>query len=50
MPVVSLKEILDRAFEERYGAVPVDGALGSLASVKPVAYGYAKRNWGFDFN
>jgi adenosine deaminase CECR1 len=38
------------AFEERYGAVPVDGALGSLASLKPVAYGYAKRNWGFDFN
>jgi adenosine deaminase CECR1 len=37
-------------FERRYGASTVDGALGSLASVRPVAYGYAKRNWGFDFN
>jgi adenosine deaminase CECR1 len=38
------------AFEARYGAVTLDGALGSLASVKPVSYGYAGRNWGFDFN
>jgi adenosine deaminase CECR1 len=38
------------AFEGRYGAVPLDRALGALASVRPVAYGYARRNWGFDFN
>ena len=38
------------AFEERYGAVPADAALGALGSVKPVAYGYARRTWGFDFN
>ncbi len=37
-------------FESRYGLGTVDGALGSLASVRPVTYGYAKRNWGFDFN
>jgi adenosine deaminase CECR1 len=37
-------------FEGRYGAVPLDRALGALASVKPVAYGYARRTWGFDFN
>jgi adenosine deaminase CECR1 len=37
------------AFEEKYGMVPLEGALGSLSSVRPVAYGYAKRNWGFDF-
>jgi adenosine deaminase CECR1 len=38
------------AFEQRYGAPPADEAIGSLASVRPVTYGYAKRNWGFDFN
>jgi adenosine deaminase CECR1 len=37
-------------FESRYGLGTVDGALGALASVKPVTYGYAKRNWGFRFN
>ena len=37
-------------FEARYGAGSVDGALGALASVRPVAYGYAKRTWGLDFN
>ncbi len=34
-------------FESRYGSGPIEGPL---ASVKPVAYGYAKRTWGFDFN
>ena len=29
---------------------PLDSALGALASVKPVSYGYAKRTWGLDFN
>jgi adenosine deaminase CECR1 len=38
------------AFESRYGADTVEGALGALVSVKPVTYGYAKRTWGFDFN
>jgi adenosine deaminase CECR1 len=38
------------SFEQRYGAPSLEGALGSLASVKPVTYGYARRNWGFDFN
>ena len=38
------------AFESRYGSETLDGALGALASVKPVTYGYAKRTWGFDFN
>jgi len=37
-------------FESRYGDGPVEGALGSLVSVKPVTYGYARRTWGFDFN
>lgn len=36
-------------FEGKYGTAPIEGALGSLASVKPVAYGYAKRTWGLDF-
>ncbi|HEY4988301.1 MAG TPA: hypothetical protein VII09_00765 [Opitutaceae bacterium] len=39
-----------RDFEARYGAPALDQAIGSLAAVKPVAYGYARRNWGFDFN
>jgi len=38
------------AFEARYGAIPLDGALGSLSTAKPVSYGYARRTWGFDFN
>jgi adenosine deaminase CECR1 len=38
------------AFEERYGTPSPDAALALTASVKPVTYGYAKRNWGFDFN
>jgi adenosine deaminase CECR1 len=38
------------AFEERYGSGPIGGALGGLESVRPVAYGYARRNWGLDFN
>ena len=38
------------AFEARYGAPPLAAALGALASVKPVTYGYARRTWGFDFN
>jgi len=37
------------AFEERYGAGSLDAALGALAPVKPVSYGYGKRTWGFDF-
>lgn len=35
-----------RAFEEKY--LP-DNSLAQLSAVKPVAYGYAKRTWGFDF-
>jgi adenosine deaminase CECR1 len=38
------------AFEARYGSPSADAALATLASVKPVTYGYAKRNWGLDFN
>jgi adenosine deaminase CECR1 len=38
------------AFERRYGGGAPETALAALASVKPVTYGYAKRNWGFDFN
>ncbi len=34
------------AFEAKYQ--PAD-SLAQLASVKPVAYGYAKRTWGFSF-
>ena len=37
------------AFEGKYGAGSTDDALGALAAVKPVAYGYARRTWGFDF-
>ncbi|HET7537101.1 MAG TPA: hypothetical protein VFJ90_11635 [Candidatus Didemnitutus sp.] len=33
-------------FEVRY--LP-DNSLATLASVKPVTYGYAKRTWGFEF-
>lgn len=38
------------AFEAKYLAGPPEAALETLALVKPVAYGYAKRTWGFDFN
>jgi adenosine deaminase CECR1 len=38
------------AFEARYGAGSVSEALGALASVRPVTYGYGKRTWGFEFN
>jgi adenosine deaminase CECR1 len=34
------------AFAAKY--LPAD-SLGQLTSVKPVTYGYAKRNWGFPF-
>lgn len=34
------------AFEAKFA--PAD-SLGQLAAVKPVTYGYAKRNWGFPF-
>ncbi|HEY0944401.1 MAG TPA: hypothetical protein VGD81_04010 [Opitutaceae bacterium] len=37
------------AFEARYGGGSVADALARLAAVKPVAYGYAKRTWGFAF-
>jgi adenosine deaminase CECR1 len=37
-------------FAERYSAGSADQALSALAAVRPVTYGYAKRNWGFDFN
>jgi len=37
------------AFEARYGAGAVADALARLAEVKPVAYGYAKRNWDLEF-
>jgi adenosine deaminase CECR1 len=45
-------EFLQRTseFEGRYGGGTLGDALAALASVKPVAYGYAKRNWGFEFN
>jgi adenosine deaminase CECR1 len=38
------------AFEARYGSGTADAALASLALVKPVTYGYARRTWGLDFN
>lgn len=37
------------AFERRYGDGRIDEALARLAAVKPVAYGYARRTWGFVF-
>ena len=36
-------------FEKKYGAGTAEDALQLLSSVKPVIYGYAKRNWGFAF-
>jgi adenosine deaminase CECR1 len=38
------------AFEARYGAGSADAALSRLASVRPVAYGYARRTWGLSFD
>jgi adenosine deaminase CECR1 len=38
------------AYERRYGSPPLDQAMADLGAVKPVTYGYARRNWGFDFN
>jgi adenosine deaminase CECR1 len=38
------------AFTDRYGSAPINQALLALGRVQPVAYGYAKRNWGFTFN
>lgn len=38
------------AFEARYGGVPLDRALAELACVRPVAYTYARRTWGFAFD
>jgi adenosine deaminase CECR1 len=38
------------AFEAKYGAdAKIEDALERLTSVKPVAYGYAKRMWGLEF-
>jgi adenosine deaminase CECR1 len=37
------------AFEEKYGTGSAPEALAQLASVNPVAYGYAKRKWGLEF-
>lgn len=37
------------AFEARYGGSSVAEALGKLAAVKPVAYGYARRTWSLEF-
>jgi adenosine deaminase CECR1 len=38
------------AFEAKYLAGTPEAAVEALSSVRPVAYGYAKRTWGFDFN
>jgi adenosine deaminase CECR1 len=38
------------AFAAKYGAGNVDESLKALAAVKPTTYGYAKRNWAFDFS
>jgi adenosine deaminase CECR1 len=37
------------AFEEKYGAGTITDALAKVQVVRPVAYGYARRTWGFDF-
>jgi adenosine deaminase CECR1 len=37
------------AFEAAYAAGSPESALASLATVKPVTYGYAKRTWGLNF-
>ncbi len=37
-------------FEARYGEGSPDDAIAALSSVRPVSYGYARRNWGFEFN
>jgi len=36
-------------FAEKYGNGTVNDALGTLAAIKPVTYGYAKRTWGLEF-
>jgi adenosine deaminase CECR1 len=36
-------------FATKYGEGSVDRALAALNAVKPVSYGYARRNWGFNF-
>lgn len=38
------------AFEAAYGAGTPESALASLATLKPVTYGYAKRTWGLRFS
>jgi adenosine deaminase CECR1 len=37
------------AFESTYGENTTEAALASLAQVKPVTYGYARRTWGLTF-
>ncbi|MEO6003031.1 MAG: adenosine deaminase [Opitutus sp.] len=37
------------SFTEKYGRGNVDAALAALSTVRPTTYGYAKRNWGFEF-
>jgi adenosine deaminase CECR1 len=37
------------AFADRYSVGTVEDALARLASVKPAAYGYARRTWGLTF-
>ncbi len=37
------------AFEEKYGAGTLADALAKVQIVRPVAYGYARRTWGFEF-
>ncbi len=34
-------------FEGRYGGSTLEAAFAALSSVRPVSYGYARRNWGF---
>ena len=46
--LISNAKIAD--FEERYGTPTADSALASLAVVRPVAYGYARRTWDLGFN
>jgi adenosine deaminase CECR1 len=37
------------AFEEKYGAGTLADALAKVQVLRPVAYGYARRTWGFEF-
>ena len=55
-PTVKAKLLADydarvAAFEKKYGtdAASAADALGKLAAVKSVTYGYAKRTWGLEF-